>query len=110
MCVGVDATGALMALLLSPVPQQGLQQAALALLLTKPLLPSVTAASTRAVSPFCFDKKLLGLLLLCVLHCVIPLLGLCSQGNCRKPPCVSCKLAGSRPFVATALYMVNNCL
>ena len=47
---GVDATGALMALLLSPNAQQGLQQAALALLLTKPLLPSITAASTRAVS------------------------------------------------------------
>lgn len=50
---GVDATGSLMALLLSPNAQPGLQQAALALLLTKPLLPSVTAASTRAVSPAC---------------------------------------------------------
>ena len=47
---GVDAIGALTALLLSPDAQQGLQQAALALLLTKPLLPSVTAASIRAVS------------------------------------------------------------
>ena len=56
--VGVDATGALMALLLSPNPQQRLQQAALALLLTKPLLPSVTAASTRAVSLSCCDMLL----------------------------------------------------
>ena len=55
---GVDATGALMALLLSPNAQQGLQQAALALLLTKPLLPSVTAASARAVSPACYHMIL----------------------------------------------------
>ncbi|KAL3158795.1 hypothetical protein ABBQ32_011522 [Trebouxia sp. C0010 RCD-2024] len=46
---GVDAAGTLMALLLDPYPQgRPLQQAALALLLTRPLLPSVTAASTRA--------------------------------------------------------------
>ena len=50
-CAGVDASGALLALLLNPQSyHKGLQQAALALLLTKPLLPSITAASTRAVS------------------------------------------------------------
>ncbi|DBB01874.1 TPA: hypothetical protein ACH3X1_000476 [Trebouxia sp. C0004] len=45
---GVDGTGALLALLLSPNPHQGLQGAALSLLLTPPLLSGVTAASTRA--------------------------------------------------------------
>jgi hypothetical protein len=49
-CSGVDGTGALLALLLSPNPHQGLQGAALSLLLTPPLLNGVTAASTRAVS------------------------------------------------------------
>lgn len=58
MLTGVDASGALIALLLNP-QGQSLQQAALALLLTKPLLPSITAASTRAVSSSLLSYKTL---------------------------------------------------